>query len=71
VIRNQEKLVIIPLNLLESEDENMYQVTCASIRRAYQVTVTGDEELDDNNGKVVSTAIKQILTRTVQFKFDE
>ena len=63
--------MIIPLNLLESEEQNMYQVTCASIRRAYQVTVTGDEELEDNSGKVVSTAIKQILTKKVQFRLEE
>ena len=57
--------------MLESEEGNIYQITCAAIRRAYQVTVTGDEELEANQGKVVSTAIKQILTRKVQYRIIE
>ncbi|KGE72836.1 DNA-directed RNA polymerase subunit omega [Spirochaeta lutea] len=62
--------MIIPLDLLISEEENVYEMTCAAIRRAYQVTVTGDEELSKNNGKVVSTAISQILTRKVQYRLE-
>ena len=61
-------MMIIPLDLLESEEGNIYEVTCASIRRAYQITVTGDEEIDLNQGKVVSTGIKQILTRQVKYR---
>ena len=63
--------MIIPMDLLESEEGNIYQITCAAIRRAYQITVTGDEEIEQNQGKVVSTAIKQILTRKVQFRVIE
>lgn len=63
--------MIIPIDLLENYDENIYEATVASIRRAYQITVTGDEELDDNEGKVVSTAIRQILTEKVQFQIEE
>lgn len=63
--------MIIPLDLLESEDGNIYQITCAAIRRAYQITVTGDEEVESNQGKVVSTAIQQILTAKVQYRIVE
>jgi DNA-directed RNA polymerase subunit omega len=63
--------VIIPMDKLINEDSNIYELTAASIRRAYQITVTGDEELDANQGKVVSTAIKQILTRKVQYQIEE
>lgn len=63
--------MIIPLDRLESEETNIYEVTCASIRRAYQITVTGDEEVEQNQGKVVSTGIKQILTRKVQYRSAE
>ena len=63
--------VIIPLDKLINEDSNIYELTAASIRRAYQITVTGDEELEHNQGKVVSTAIKQILTRKVQYQIEE
>jgi len=63
--------MIIPLNLLIENQDNIYEMTVASIRRAYQITVTGDEELEQNQGKVVSTAIKQILTRKVQYQIEE
>lgn len=63
--------MIIPLDKLINEDSNIYELTAASIRRAYQISVTGDEELETNQGKVVSTAIKQILTREVQFQIEE
>ena len=42
--------MILPLDLLESYESNMYELTCAAIRRAYQITVTGDEELETNQG---------------------
>ncbi len=61
----------IPLDLLESYESNMYELTCAVIRRAYQITITGDEELDVNQGKVVSTSIRQILTRKVEYRIEE
>ena len=63
--------MIIPLDLLESEEGNIYQITCAAIKRAYQITVTGDEEVEANQGKVVSTAIQQILTHKVQYRMIE
>lgn len=63
--------MILPLELLERDQGNVYQLTCAAIRRAYQITVTGDEDLDKNDGKVVSTAIRQILTQKVQYRIEE
>jgi DNA-directed RNA polymerase subunit omega len=63
--------MILPLDLLEQYEENIYELTCASIRRAYQITMTGDEELEENDGKVVSTAVRQILTKKVQYRIEE
>ena len=63
--------MILPLDLLEQYQENIYELTCASIRRAYQITMTGDEELEENDGKVVSTAVRQILTKKVQYRIEE
>jgi DNA-directed RNA polymerase subunit omega len=63
--------MILPLDLLERDQGNIYELTCAAIRRAYQITVTGDEELEENQGKVVSTAIHQILTKKVQYRIGE
>ena len=63
--------MILSLDHLIAYEENIYELTCASIRRAYQITVTGDEEVEENNGKVVSTAISQILTNRVTFRIEE
>lgn len=63
--------MIIPIDLLVGSAENVYELTCAASRRAYQITITGDEELQDNGGKVVSTALKQILTQQVQYRIEE
>jgi DNA-directed RNA polymerase subunit omega len=63
--------MIIPLNLLIGNEDNVYELTCAGIRRALQITMAGDEEVDENNGKVVSTAIRQILTKKVNYRLEE
>ena len=63
--------MIIPLDLLVNDESNIYELTNAAVRRSYQITMTGDEELEDNNGKVVSTAIRQILTKKVQYQIEE
>lgn len=63
--------MIIPLDILEGEEINTYEMTCAMIRRAYQISVTGDEELEQNQGKVVPTAIKQVLTKKVEYRLEE
>ena len=61
----------LPLNLLIKNQENMYEVTCAAIRRAVQINLAGDEELDDKKDKIVSLAIKQILTSKVEYRLEE
>lgn len=63
--------MILPLDLLVNYKGNMYELTCAAIRRAVQITITDDEEVQENNGKIVSTAIKQILTKKVEFRIEE
>ena len=63
--------MILPLDALIGYEENIYELTCASIRRSYQITITGDEEVEENFGKVVSTAIGQILTKRVTFRLED
>ena len=62
--------MIIPLDTLVADSDNVYQLTCAAIRRASQITLAGDEEVDENDGKVVSTAIRQILTKKVEYRLE-
>jgi len=63
--------MILPLDLLISNGDNVYELTCAAIRRASQITLAGDEEVAENEGKVVSTAAKQILTKKVEYRLGE
>ena len=62
--------MVLPLGLLVENQGNMYQLTCAAIKRAIQINLAGDEELEDNKGKIVSTAIKQILTKKVEYRLE-
>jgi len=63
--------MILPLDLLIKNQGNMYELTCAAIKRAIQINLAGDEELDPNNGKIVSLAIKQILTKKVEYRLED
>jgi DNA-directed RNA polymerase subunit omega len=63
--------MIFPLEELIEYDDNMYEITCASSRRAYQLSMLRDEEIEENDGKVVSLAARQIFTRQVEFRIEE
>lgn len=60
----------IPLDLLISNNSNAYRLTNAAIKRALQINLAGDDELEDNKSKVVSIAIKQILTEKVRYRLE-
>ena len=59
---------ILPLKLLIQNDENRYELAVATMRRAHQLSITADDEVDANKGKVVSTAVRQIVTKKVKYQ---
>ncbi len=61
----------VPLDLLIKLDDRVYETTCAAIRRAIQINLAGDEELASNRNKIVSLAIRQILTHKVQYSLED
>ena len=63
--------MIIPLDRLLEHKGNSYILTTAIIKRAVQIHMAGDDELEQNKGKVVSTAIKQVLTEKVRYRLEE
>jgi DNA-directed RNA polymerase subunit omega len=63
--------MVLPLDLLESFQGNVYEMTCAAMKRSVQINLAGDDELEANKGKIVSTALKQILTEKVKFRHPE
>jgi DNA-directed RNA polymerase subunit omega len=62
--------MILPLDLLIKFKDNIYILTCATIKRAGQIHLAGDEDLAANRGKIVSTSVKQILTEKVRYRLE-
>jgi DNA-directed RNA polymerase subunit omega len=63
--------MIFPLKELIEYDDNMYEITSASSKRAYQLsTVMEKDEKEDYNGKMVALAALQVLTQEVQFRLE-
>ncbi|MCL2472780.1 MAG: DNA-directed RNA polymerase subunit omega [Treponema sp.] len=67
--------MIFPLEELIEYGKNMYEITAASSRRAYQLSIlyAADDDqakpwIDENDGKVVSLAARQVFTNEVDFK---
>ena len=62
----------IPLDILISKDKNAYTLTCAIIKRADQITTSGEDiEMTDKGKKVVTESIDQVLTEKVEYKLEE
>lgn len=66
-----ESKMIIPLENLINNTGNIYEVTNAAISRANQLAKTGSKELDENLGKIVSVAIKEIVTGKVKYNYEK
>ncbi|MCL2210231.1 MAG: DNA-directed RNA polymerase subunit omega [Treponema sp.] len=63
--------MLFPLKELIEYDKNMYEITTASSRRAYQLsTVLEKDEKDDYDGKMVALAALQVFTEEVQFRLE-
>jgi DNA-directed RNA polymerase subunit omega len=63
--------MIFPLEELIEYDSNMYEVTTAASRRAYQLSMLKDPEIEEYGGKVVSLAALQIFTEEIRFRLEE
>jgi len=67
--------MIFPLEELIGYVDNIYGITTASSRRSYQLSMlyaANDDDarywIDDNNGKVVSLAARQVFSKEVDFR---
>ncbi|QQO07465.1 DNA-directed RNA polymerase subunit omega [Breznakiella homolactica] len=63
--------MIFPLEELIEYKGNMYEITCAASRRAYQLSMLKDPEIEANDGKVVSLAARQLFTDAIEFRLEE
>lgn len=62
--------MIFPLEELIEYDKNMYEITAAASRRSYQLSMLKDPEIEDNDGKVVSLAARQVFTQEIEFRLE-
>mgnify|MGYP002625947387 CR=1 FL=1 len=63
--------MIFPLEQLVKFSNNVYEVTVAASRRAYQMSMIKDPSIEQNDGKVVSLAAKQLFTDQVQYRIEK
>jgi DNA-directed RNA polymerase subunit omega len=62
--------MIFPLEELIEYDGNMYEITSAASRRSFQLSMLKDPEIEDNDGKVVSLAARQVFTNEIEFRLE-
>ncbi len=62
--------MIFPLENLVEYTDNVYEVTCAASRRAYQLSMVKDPLIDENDGKVVSFAAQQLFNNEVDYRIE-
>ncbi|MDR1352639.1 MAG: DNA-directed RNA polymerase subunit omega [Treponema sp.] len=63
--------MIFPLEELIEYDGNMYEITSAASRRSFQLSMLKDEGIEENDGKVVSLAARQVFYGQVEFRLEE
>ena len=63
--------MIFPLEQLIEFKDNIYEITSAASRRAYQLSKLDDEEVEENDGKVVSLAARQLFTKEVDYRIEQ
>lgn len=61
---------IFPLEQLVSFNGNIYEITVAASRRAYQMSKIGDSEVTSNAGKAVSVAARQLFENRVNYRIE-
>ena len=63
--------MIFPLEQLIQFKDNIYEITSAASRRAFQLSMLKDPIIDENDGKVVSLAAKQVFTNQIQYRIEQ
>lgn len=61
----------IPLDVLIDKETNVYEMTCVAISLANIMVADGDQEFENNNEKVVSKVLEQVLLENVEYTNDD
>jgi DNA-directed RNA polymerase subunit omega len=62
--------MIFPLEQLIKYEGNMYEITCASARRAFQLAMLNDPEVAENDDKAVSLGARQLFNHEIEFSVE-
>ncbi|HBG65945.1 MAG TPA: DNA-directed RNA polymerase subunit omega [Treponema sp.] len=63
--------MIFPLEDLVRFKGSIYEITAAASRRAYQLAMLKDPVVEENDGKVVSLAARQLFTNEIQYRIEQ
>ena len=63
--------MIFPLEQLVQFSDNAYEITVAANRRAYQMSMVKDPQIEQNEDKVVSLAATQLFNNQVTYRIEE
>ncbi|MBP5588677.1 MAG: DNA-directed RNA polymerase subunit omega [Treponema sp.] len=63
--------MIFPLEQLVKYTDNIYEITVAANRRAYQMSMVQDPQIEENEDKVVSLAASQLFNNKVKMRLDQ
>ena len=62
--------MIFPLEELVKFQDNIYEITAAASRRAYQLSMVKDPIIEENDDKVVSLAASQLFKNEVEYRIE-
>ncbi|MBQ0002623.1 MAG: DNA-directed RNA polymerase subunit omega [Treponema sp.] len=63
--------MIFPLEQLVKYSNNIYEITVAANRRAYQMAMVKDPLIEENEDKTVSLAAQQLFNNKVTIRIDQ
>lgn len=63
--------MIFPLEQLVKFTNNVYEITVAANRRAYQMSAVKDPEIENHEDKVVSLAASQLFNNKVTYRIEQ
>ncbi|MCR4741289.1 MAG: DNA-directed RNA polymerase subunit omega [Treponema sp.] len=62
--------MVFPLEELVEFNDNIYEITVAASRRAYQMARVNDPYIAENHGKDVCAAARQLFTKKVKYRIE-
>lgn len=62
--------MVFPLEQLVEFKDNIYEITVAASRRAYQMARVNDPEIEANQDKDVCAAAKQLFNKRVSYRIE-